>query len=419
MSGRRDLLIVTICLMLPSLFSGCRKADEPSPTEVGQSSPETKNQAQDIEASQKASAPPPVSTATENTSADGTSAPSELSGLWGSTKKQKLGPSAPMAATLEGVLFITSDDRPLIARLGEEGQFTPVTENADNFNRFGRGPSLSPSHAYWTSEKGQLMGASLKSLKATVLHPQARSQTRTVALHHRGHDFVAFIKEVDNAALAYVWVGRPGQKGNVLKVSPEGSEATSVALVQGPEHPRVIVLAGRTGMSPLHVREIKGAGDTATLSEDEVIWVGPGSHPLTEIHAIDRQAGSAVVFLPTAKDFNDFGLAQLSIQAKGGEIPLPGWRIYPNGLDPAPVATSKICKNDYVLYARPTEARPYAPQHLHLARIEGDTPAEGEIIALARAFRDLSLVEIKGGAIAAWTAGGSTWAKVLSCPLPQ
>jgi hypothetical protein len=172
-------------------------------------------------------------------------------------------------------------------------------------------------------------------------------------------------------------------------------------------------------MSPLHVREIIVTGFAAALCEDEVVWVGPGSHPLTEIHALESQGGSAVAFLATAKDFNDFGLAQLSIAAQGGEIQPPGWRIYPNGLDPAPVATSQICKGHYVLYARPTEARPYAPQRLHLARIEGDTPGEGEIIAQARAFRDLSLVEIKGGAIAAWTAGGSTWAKILSCPVVQ
>lgn len=316
-------------------------------------------------------------------------------------------------------MFVTRDDRLLIARFDEEGQVTPINEDAKAFNRYGRGPSVSPSHAYWTSERGQLMGASLHSLKTHLVHPQARQQSRTSALHHRGHDLVAFIKEIDDAALAHVWVGRPGEKGKVLRLSPEGSGATSVAIVHGSQHPRVIVLAGRTGMSPLHLREVRVTDNGATLGEDEVVWVGPGSHPLTEIHALEGRHGRTIAFLPTAKDFNDFGLAQLAIPARGGEIKQPGWRIYPNGLDPAPVAAAKICGDGYLLYARPTEARPYAPQALHLAKIEGDTPGEGEIIARARAFQDLSLVRKKGAALAAWTTGSGTWAMDLSCPEAQ
>jgi hypothetical protein len=137
---------------------------------------------------------------------------------------------------------------------------------------------------------------------------------------------------------------------------------------------------------------------------------------LTEIHALTRRGDDTVAFLPTAKDFNDFGLAQLIIGPDSGQITEPRWQIFPNGLDPAPVATGKFCGKSYVLFARPSEARPRAPQELHLVEIKNGPPGEGEVVARSRAFNDLSLGPTKNGAIAAWTADRRTWAMVLTCP---
>jgi hypothetical protein len=169
-------------------------------------------------------------------------------------------------------------------------------------------------------------------------------------------------------------------------------------------------------MSPVHVRRIRTTAKRLTLDRDEVIWVGPGSHSLTEIHALGSPKDQAVAFLPTAKNFSDFGVAQLAIGPNGGEIEEPGWQIFKNGLDPAPVATGAFCGDRFVLYARPTDARPYSPQELHLALVSGRILPEGEVIARSRAYNNLSVAPRATGALAVWTADKRTWAMTLACP---
>jgi hypothetical protein len=340
----------------------------------------------------------------------------QLSKKWGEKKRQKLGPAGPSKATEGGVLFVTRDNRLLVAERGDDGNFAPLAEEASAFDKYGRGPSASTTHAYWISEDGRLLRGDLVTRKVELLHPSARPHTRTSTLHALGRDLVVFIKEVDGNPTAHLWAENPGGSGELVRVSPEGSSATSVVIVPGNPLPRIVVLAGRTGMSPVHVRKVHASQKGIELDQDEVVWIAPGSHVMTEIHALGRKDHSAVVFLPTAKDFNDFGLAQLSLSPQGGQIPEPDWRVYPNGLDPAPVATAHFCDQDYVLYVRPSEERPYAPQELHLAPIQGHVPGEGDVIARARAFGDLSLAKTDEGATAVWTAAGRTWAMAIPCP---
>jgi hypothetical protein len=340
----------------------------------------------------------------------------KLSKNWGEKKRQKLGPAGPSKAIENGVLFVTRDNRLLLAERKDDGDFVPISEKAGSFDKYGRGPSATPTHAYWTSEDGRLFRGDLVTKTVEPLHPSARPHTRTSSLHALGRDLVVFIKEVDQKPMAHLWAEKPNGGGEVLRISPEGSTATSVVIVPGSPHPKIVVLAGRTGMSPIHVRRVRPTSTGIELDQDEVVWIAPGSHVMTEIHALGRKDNSAVAFLPTAKDFNDFGLAQLSLSPQSGQIPEPDWRVYPNGLDPAPVATEHFCGEDYVLYARPSEERPYAPQELHLAPIKGSTPGEGEIIARARAFGDLSVAKTPGGATAVWTAGSRTWGMAIPCP---
>jgi len=342
----------------------------------------------------------------------------ELPNVWGLGPLLDPGPAGPATATEQGVYFVTRDDQLLLARRKGAQDFVPLTGGLDKtaFAKYGRGPALSNTHAYWISERRQLVRMARKGGKLEILAKNARLGTRTAVVTAAGRDVVAFIAEIDEKPLAHVWAEKGSTTSETVRITPEGASASSVALVEGEPHPRAISLAGRYGMSPIHVRRIRTTKKQLTLEPDEVVWVGPGSHVLTEIHALGLPNDHAVAFLPTAKDFNDFGLAQLDISSDGGETENVGWYIYPNGLDPAPVATARVCGKHYVLYARPTEARPRSPQELHMAEIRGNTPQDGEIIARSRAFNDLSLASTQGGAVAAWTADKRTWGVHLSCP---
>lgn len=371
------------------------------------------------DSAEKKAEPHPViaaPTATSPATAEKKLLPAQISTRWGELKRKKLGPAGPARATSEGVAFVTKDNRLLETPRVGINDFVPLNEKPEALEKYGRGPSISPTHAYWASEQGGLFRGELSSKKVDQLHPSARPYTRTATLRVAGRDLVAFIKQIDENPLAFLWASTPNGKGELVRISPEGSTASSVALVRGSPDPKVLVLAGRSGMSPVHTRKVRISSKHLELAEDEVVWVGPGSHAMTEIHALGRGDGTAVAFLPTIKDFGDFGLAQLFLSEKPGPIAEPSWQMYPNGLDPAPVAAETFCDKDYIVYARPSEQRPYAPQDLHLAAVAGSIPQEGEIIARARAFSDLSLAKTKDGAILAWTAGGYTWGMVLSCP---
>lgn len=341
---------------------------------------------------------------------------SELSSRWGALVPQDLGPAAPVSATSQGALFITHQDQMFFSQMLADGSFTAVDLGREQFAKYGRGPAVSASHAYWASERGQLMRGNLKTRKVEVIHPRARPGTRTSVVTYRQRDIVAFVVDVNETPVAFVWAS-PGKSGaETLRVSPEGSSATSIALVAGAPHPRLVILEGRTSMSPVHVTTVRVTPRRVTLAADEVVWIGPGSHVLTEIHAIDTKGGNTTAFLPTAKDFHDFGLAQLFVDADGGEAAEPGWQIFPNGLDPAPLAVAHFCGGEYVLFARPSEEHPRSPQELHLAPVAEKVLGSGDLIARSRAFNDISLAPLKGGALAVWTADRRTWGTYLACP---
>lgn len=390
-----------------AVASGTKSPEESPAKTSGSPQPETADAKNGSPAIEEAPPPSEPEEADKNYAAITTS--------WKLGELHDLGPAGPTSAAAQGAVFITHTDQLLWARRSGD-TFTPVEATASAFAKYGRGPSLSKTHAYWVSENGHLRRGNLKSGAVESLFDRARSGTRTAVQTFQGRDIVAFVAQMGEDPMAFVWASPGSEKAEVLQVSPDGSTATSVTLVSGKTHPRAIILEGRTSMSPVHARTIRVTPRRITLEPDEVVWIGPPSHTLTEIHAIARPSGDSTAFLPTAKDFNDFGLAQLSISQSGGEAPAPGWQVFPNGLDPAPVATEFICGDQYLLFARPSEEHPRSPQELRLTRLSGTTPGEGEIIVRSRAFNDISLAAVPGGAVVVWTADKRTWGMVLGCP---
>ncbi len=340
----------------------------------------------------------------------------ELSTRWGACDLIDIGPAASVTATPQGAVFVTRTDQIVIAKRAGATGFTPIDLPAEDFVKYGWGPSVSSSHAYWTSRNGHLMRASLRDLKSESLFDHARASTRTSVQTQMKRDVVAFIAQIEDRSFAHIWAS-PGTNGpELIDASADGHQATSVALVQGDPHPRLVVLEGRTSMSPVHSRVVRVTPRRVLLEPNEIVWIGPGSHDLTEIHAIGTAEGEAVVFLPTQRDFHAFGLAQLRIDPAGGESEEPGWQVFPNGLDPAPLSTGHFCGADHIIFARPSEQRPRSPQELHIARLSGNTPQAGEVLVRSRAFNDVSVAPVRGGAILVWTADKRTWGMVLRCP---
>ncbi|MGC4068949.1 MAG: hypothetical protein QM784_30750 [Polyangiaceae bacterium] len=167
-------------------------------------------------------------------------------------------------------------------------------------------------------------------------------------------------------------------------------------------------------MSPLHARRVVFEKGRAKLGPDVVPWVAGTAQPLTEIDSVS-DLGDSWALLPIERDATRFGLARVSI----GEYPKMDaqvhWREYPNGLEPAVVATGHLCSKPVVLYARPSSAAPRATQELHLSGIGEAGLGPSVVLATSRGFADASLAGLDDGALVVYVADRRTWARRLRC----
>lgn len=303
-------------------------------------------------------------------------------------------------------------DGQLVVSALTSGKLTELDLPQDRLSKYGRSPALGAQHAYWITPQGSLVRAHRGGGSAEELAQGARSGSRVSVLVHEKHDLVAFLKDHEDSVRAYLWTESSG----VLQASEDQTGASSVAWIPGHPHPALILLEGRSGMSPVHRRVVRVAKQKTTLAPDEVIWVGPGSQPLTELRAFPVSPSASVVLLATSSDVSHFGLAHFLLTADPGPAPAPEWLSYPNGIDPAPVATTALCGKPLVFYVRPSGPAPKSPQELHVAELgPGNQLLSDEVLVRSRAFNDVSASEAKGGGVLSYTADRRTWGSYLPC----
>jgi hypothetical protein len=221
---------------------------------------------------------------------------------------------------------------------------------------------------------------------------------------------VAYIAQAGNRPVARLWTeGKP-----VATLSPDGAAANSVDLVARGRELLAVAIEGRSGMSPVHARRIRIEEAAPHIDEDQVVWVGGSSQPLTEVKAAASDT-DAWAFVAIEQDTTHFGLARIHVGTKPKTDSPVSWRQYPNGLDPAAVATTTICGEPVVLYARPSEAVPRSPQELHLAAITPQGLSASQKVAFAGAFINASIAPVEGGALVAYVSDGRTWAVSVRC----
>ena len=324
-----------------------------------------------------------------------------------------VGPAGPIAASAQGVVLVTKDDRIALAPLVKQGDIKAVKEPKDQF-AIARGPSVAGQYAYWISS-GRLVRRKLKGGPLETLAPNARSGTRVTALpkSESRPAAVAYIGAPvtkDARGAAYLWV----EGAEPLVISPEGSAATSVSMAAADDSLYVLALEGRTGMTPVHARVVNFEGSKPKLEKDVVVWVAGPAQSLTEITAAPAD-DEVIGLVPLERDITRFGLAEVRI----GSPPKMGapvtWRAYPNGLDPAPVAISSGCGGTMVVYARPAAPRPRSPQELHIAKLTASGLGASSVVARASAFANVSAAETKQGVLVAYVADFRTWARLYSC----
>jgi hypothetical protein len=327
------------------------------------------------------------------------------------------------------------DNRLQLARLeapldrAPEPRETRVVALPDHAGPFSlaRGPAVRRGLACWVS-RGRLLGQSLASAgagSALVLAEDARVGTRAAVPIGPSHQqslpqvaaYIARPKDPEGPPIAKLWV--EGQAAG-FGLTDDLASSHSVALAATPQGLRALFLEARTGMSSIHVRAVSfSKKNEPSLGEDHIVWVGGPARPSTELFTLPSDEARVRGFLTLERDITHFGLVGLDVSlAPGTEFPVePEWRLYDNGIEPAPFALADVCRRPVVALARPSSPAPHAVQELVL--IDLDEPrAPPALVARARAFFDISLASLSGGALLGYVADHRTWARSIRCLRP-
>jgi hypothetical protein len=312
--------------------------------------------------------------------------------------------------------MIGKDDRVHVARIDPAARKPTATIEAapESFAPFGRGPAIVGRFAYWIS-KGRLVRRRFDvASELQVLAEDAREGTR-VAAAPSAHipPSVAYIARQSGgkSLVAKLWM----EGTESILLSAEGAAANSVSLASAGSHMIALSLEGRTSMSPVHARTIGFDATKPKLGEDVVAWVGASAQPQTEIVALEGK-DTVWGFLAMERDATRFGLARLHIGREPHMSARVTWRLYPNGMDPAPVTAGRVCGKPSVVYVRPTAAAPHSPQELHLAPVEESGIGTSRPLSHARVFSDVTLASAGEATLVVYVADRRTWALILPCP---
>jgi hypothetical protein len=200
------------------------------------------------------------------------------------------------------------------------------------------------------------------------------------------------------------------------RISEDGSGATSIVLVERGGGLLALAVDARSALTALHARTI-GYDGHVRLGEDVVVFVGgPGDRRTGAALALPA-SGPGWALLPIAKDAGTFGLAIVRLEDPPRVDEPVVWSMYPNGLDPAPIAAAAGGPHTWVARVLPRAAQPGSPRTLELGQIGPDGAFLPRTIVLTSGDPgDVSLaVDAQGAPWVAWVDGRGAWLERFAC----
>ena len=171
-------------------------------------------------------------------------------------------------------------------------------------------------------------------------------------------------------------------------------------------------------MVPVHARPVRLKDNALALATDVVLTVGGVPERGVDV-TVSAVGDRAFAFIPMPKDSADFGMDMIPIQEPLKEDAQTYWSLYPNGLDPAPMAVvpSRDGKTAWVVRTRPREKSVGSPRILELGKVDAkaDFASLGEL-APAKNVTDIEILEDSSGSL--WILYGDssvTWLERRVC----
>ena len=381
-----------------------------------------------------ARAPVPTATATSSVTVDAFG-DAGLAGCATLTPKTKLARRGPYTAVVRmGFvdLYARDGDAPALAgsvrvdaRASAQPSNAPPVAGSD---KRGDSPPCAASgiRAFCMNSAGEIRRFRFTTERAEPETFVARARPGTVidAANVGGHDVVAYLRDrttsEGNMSEAYL----ESDDGNEVRLSEDGSGATSVALASRGTSGVALYVDARRAMSPVHARTFT-TSPKITLGKDTVLFVGGSAETNTRVHLAARGASdhaTAYALVPIAHDL-EFGMATVKIDAEPATDAPVAWSDYPNGIDPAPLAAtidaSPSAARSIVARVRPSAPKFGSPRVLELGALDaqgaftslGIVPTTGDPYDVAIASDGSST----GAFVLAFTDAGGGWSERLTC----
>jgi hypothetical protein len=201
-----------------------------------------------------------------------------------------------------------------------------------------------------------------------------------------------------------------------VRLSEDGSGATSLVLVPRKSSVLALSVDARAALTAVHVRPVTFEAHAA-LGEDAVVFVGgPGDHRTAGALSV-APAGPGWALLPIAKDIGSFGMAVVRVDDPAHVDEPVQWSMYPNGLDPAPVATAIEGGKTWVARVRPQGSEPGSTRLLEMGVISPDGAfLARDVVASAAKMTDVALAADPHGALwVSWVEGSGSWLQRQVC----
>jgi len=336
------------------------------------------------------------------------------------TESKDIGPACELAATAVGLVLRTEEDELRIAGY-RDGSIGALAEDAKCKTT---GPVSviggAPRRAYYVS-KSRVLRREIRedgTIGASQPTVQDAADFTRVALARSGSgDLVAYIgREVSHELErgAKIWLEGKSSK----PLTPEGSGATSIDLGQAADQSFVfLALDGRAAMSPVHATRIDVKAGEVKVGEDRVVYVAAGAERRSALRYWNN-GESSLVLLPISHEASGFALLSLRLDTDSQDAPAQHYD-YPNGLDPAPIATARLCGRHVAALVRPDSSAANSAHAIELVVLnETGLVTEKRKLLTAPSIKQLVIASVDDGKAAgylAYTSTGRTHVAMLHC----
>lgn len=390
-----------LCLILVSC-KGCDEDEKPKGPDAAPSSTPAPD-----------AAPPPAPDASGPTDAAalteeiyGEAGTSDCRLAYGPAEQPFRGPAALDVHGSELRLVANEGGRPHIYSVAIPPKKAPLTPPPKPSSYVGmRWPpcELAGKFVYCPGQGGTITRATLgHSDFKTIPHAKIRNGTRiAAALLDAEHSVVGWLESRQTTEGPMLKAFAAVDESEPERLSEDGAGATSLRFLHRKSGPVAVYLDTRVNQVPVHARPVALKDNALALGTDVVLAVGGVPE-----RGIDFEVGvvgeRGFAFIPMPKETLEFGMAIIPVEDPPKEDVGVAWSLYPNGIDPAPMATApmKNEKGAYLVRARPREKAVGSPRILELGKIDamGVYTSLGEI-APAKNVTDVTAIEDTAGSV--------------------